>query len=431
VVLDRGPLSGRARLSAAALALLLALVFLAKPVNQAFGLGDQLAEAADPYSESNAIRGAYAYLHKGLLADASLPETTFGRLYPETGHLRRYPGQRHVDTHYPPGPTWLAAAMRQACGTRPLSCLRALPLAVSGIGAFVLAFALIVTLGMARGLVVSLAGFAVPLYSNMMLGLHYQGYALALLSIQLGGLLFLYGTDRPLLARDLVLAGSLGFLQGWLSFDYFFLVALAAVPIAVLFSDLREPRARQRLLALVGISAGGFALAHALHFLQVIAYYGDFMAAVNDLLDAARERADPRLSAVEPPPEWASDPWMISSIFLFVLGKRGAYFGFSIGYALLLAVAGLALLCGTRLRLPGTGRHLDVGSSTRPAWAVVAAVVVSCAWIFVMSGHAFTHPHFIPRHLFLAWLVLLLALLSSVRLVGDAVAGLTRRNETG
>ena len=417
-MLDRRPLIGRARHSSV-LALLLALGFLARPVNQAFGLSDQLAEAADAYSESNAIRGALGYLHKGLLADASLPETTFGRLHPETGHLRKYQGQRHVDTHYPPGPTWLAAAMRHACGTRPLSCLRTLPLAVSGIGAFVLALALIVSLGTARGLAVALAAFAVPLYSNMMLGLHYQGYALALLSIQLGGLLFLYGSGRPLAARDLVLAGGLGFVQGWLSFDYFFLVALAAVPIAVLFSDLRERRSRSQLLALVGISAGGFAFAHALHFLQVVAYYGDFMAAFSDLLGAALERADPTLSPdVRPPPAWVSIPWMISSVFLFVHGKHETYFGFSIGNALLAAVSGLALLRGSRLPLPGTSHWLSVAASTRPAWAIVAAVIVSCTWISVMTGHAYSHPHFIPRHLFLAWLVLLLALLRSLRLEG-------------
>jgi hypothetical protein len=295
----------------------------------------------------------------------------------------------------------------------------------------VLALALIASLGTARGLVVALAAFAVPLYSNMMLGLHYQGYALALLSIQLGGLLFLYGRGRPLAARDLVLAGGLGFVQGWLSFDYFFLVALAAVPIAVLFSDLRERRSRSRLLALVGVSAGGFAFAHALHFLQVVAYYGDFTPALDDLLSVARERADPSRSAPEPPPAWASDPWMISSIFLFVLGKRATYFGFSIGYALLAAISGLALLQGSRLPLPGTGRRLCVGASTRPAWAIVAGVIVSCAWISVMSGHAHTHPHFIPRHLFLAWLVLLLALLSSLRLEGGPARGFTRRSDTG
>ena len=428
-MLDRWPLIGRAYLSAA---LLLTAGFLAGPVQQAWGLRDRLAEAADPYSEANAVRGALAYLHKGLLADASLPETTFGRLYPETGHLPKYQGERHVDTHYPPGPTWLAAATRYACGSRPLSCLRALPLAVSGLGAFVLAFALIVTLGMARGLVVSLAAFAVPLYSNMMLGLHYQGYALALLSIQLGGLLFLYGRGRPLAARDVALAGSLGFVQGWLSFDYFFLVAFAAVPIAVLFSDLREPSSRKQLLALIGVSAGGFAFAHALHFLQVVAYYGDFMAALDDLLAAARQRADPSLvTDIRRPPAWASDPWMISSVFLFVLGKGETYFGFSIGYALLAAVSGLALLGGSRLPLPGTGRQLCVGATTRPAWAIVAAVIVSCAWISVMSGHAYSHSHFIPRHLFLAWLVLLLALLRSLRLEGGPAAGFKRRSDTG
>jgi hypothetical protein len=299
-----------------------------------------------------------------------------------------------------------------------------LPLAVSGVGAFVLALALLVSLGTARGLVVALAAFAVPLYSNMMLGLHYQGYALALLSLQLGGLLFLYGAGRPLAARDLALAGSLGFVQGWLSFDYFFLVAFAAVPIAVLFSDLREPRSRKRLLALIAVSAGGFAFAHALHFLQVVAYYGDFMAALDDLLGVARERADPGLSALEPPPAWVSDPWMISSIFLFVLAKRPAHFGFSVGYALLAGLSVLVLLRGSRISLPGTGRRLYVDSSTRPAWAIVVAVIVSCAWISAMPGHAHTHPHFIPRHLFLAWLVLLLALLRSLRLEAGAAARL-------
>jgi hypothetical protein len=298
-----------------------------------------------------------------------------------------------------------------------MSCLRALPLAVSGLGAFVLALALIVALGTVRGLVAALAAFAVPLYTNMMLGLHYQGYALALLSIQLGGLLFVYGGGRPLAARDIALAGSVGFVQGWLSFDYFFLVALAPLPIAVLFSDLRERSARRRLLALVGISAGAFAFAHALHFLQVVAYYGDFMAAFSDLLGTARERFDPSLATdVRTPPVWASDPWMISSIFLFVLGKRETYFGFSIGYALLAALSALALLRGSQLPLPGTGRRLCVGASSRPAWAIVSAVIVSCGWISVMSGHAYYHPHFIPRHLFLAWMVLLLALLRSLRL---------------
>ena len=131
-------------------------------------------------------------------------------------------------------------------------------------------------------------------------------------------------------------------------------------------------------------------------------------------MDVARERADPTVSTLEPPPAWSSDPWMISSIFLFVLGKRETYFGFSIGYALLAGISGLALL-----------------RAARPAWAIVAAVIVSCGWISVMSGHAHTHPHFIPRHLFLAWLVLLLALLRSLHLEGEPAAELKERSDTG
>ena len=415
-----GPLSGRTRLAAGS-ALLLAALVVAGPIGEAARLENHLSPVADPYSESNAIRSALAILEHGWTANAGLPESTFGGLYPETGHFRKYRGEIHVDTHYPPGPTWLTAAMKLGCGQRPVSCLRALPIAVSALGAFVLAFALMVSLGAPRGLAAAFGAFVVPLYSNMMLGLHYQGYALALLSIQLGALLTLFSSARALRARDLVLVAGLAFLQGWLSFDYFFLVTLAPLPIAILFSDLRERAPRRRLFALVLVGAAGFALAHALHFLQVVAYYGDFSAAAKDLLGAAGERSDPAGSPElrdKPPPSWAVDPWMMSSIFLFVLSARETHFGFRLGWTLLAALAVLVVLRGVRLGVPGTGLRLSVDPSARPAWAIVAGVLVSCAWISMMPGHAHMHPHFIPRHLFLAWLVMVLALLRSLRLEG-------------
>jgi hypothetical protein len=214
VVLDRGPLSDRTRLFAVLAVLLLAAWVVAGPVREARGLGDRLSPVADPYSESNAIRGALAYLAHGWTSNAGLPETTFGGVYPETGDLRKFGAASHVDTHYPPGAMWLTALMKKACGPRPVSCLRTLPIALGALGAAVLALALIAALGPARGLVAAFAAFALPLYSNMMLGLHYQGYALALLSIQLGALLLLFAGARPLALRDLALAAGLGFLQG-------------------------------------------------------------------------------------------------------------------------------------------------------------------------------------------------------------------------
>jgi hypothetical protein len=419
VVLDRGPLSARSRLVAGFVALVLTAWVVAGPVREARALGQRLSPIADPYSESNAIRGALAYLEHGFTSHAGLPETTYGGVYPETGDLRRLGGASHVDTHYPPGAMWLTALMKTACGERPLSCARALPLSLGALGAAVLAFALIGALGLARGIAAALAAFAVPLYANMMLGLHYQGYALALLSLQLGALLALYSAGRPAAARDAVLAAALGFVQGWLSFDYFFLVALAPLPIAVLWSDLRTPTARRSLALLVLASGGGFALAHALHFLQVAAYYGDVTAAVRDLFGAAVERSDPALSPelrASPPPTWASLPWMISSIYLFVLSARETHFGFSLGNALLLALAALVALRGVQVFVPAMRWRLVADASARPAWAVLAAVAVSCAWISVMPGHAHMHPNFIPRHLFLLWLVIVLALLRAFRL---------------
>jgi hypothetical protein len=407
--------SGRARLLAAGTALLLAALAVAGPIAEAVRLEDQLSPLSDPYSESNALRSALAVLAEGWTANAGLPETTFGGLHPEAGHLHRFGGRQHVDTHYPPGPTWLVAATQLACGERPVSCLRSLPIVVSALGAFLLAFALLSTLGMLRGLAVTLAAFSPPLYSSMMMGLHYQGHALALLSIQLAALLWLFASGRPLAARDLALAGGLGFVQGWLSFDYFFLVALAPLPLAVLFTDLREREQRRRLVALVLAGGAGFAFAHALHFLQVAAYLGGVAAAADDLLGVALERADPALSSDEQPPDWVGHPWMISSIYLFTLSHE--HFGFNLGNALLLALFILVALRDIDLALPGTGVRLEIDPSARPAWAVVSGLLVSCAWISLMPGHAYDHAHFIPRHLFLLWLVMGLALVRSLRLV--------------
>jgi hypothetical protein len=107
---------------------------------------------------------------------------------------------------------------------------------------------------------------------------------------------------------------------------------------------------------------------------------------------------------------------MISSIYLFVLSTREEHFGFVLGNVLLLGLAALVALRGVRIPVPGTGMCLGIQRSARPAWALVAAVLVSCAWISVMPGHAHTHPHFVPRHLFLAWLVMIVALLCALRL---------------
>ena len=415
-MLGRGASLVRGRPFAALCALLLTAWVVAPPIRDARQLGGGLSRIADPFSESNAIRGALGYRANGLAAHAGLPETTYGGAYPETGDFARFGGKPFVDTHYPPGPMWLAAAALGVCSPRVSPCLRALPIAVGALGAFTLAFALIVALGPLRGVAASLAAFAPPLYTNMMLGIHYQGYALGLLSLQLAAQLALFASGRPLGALDLALACALGFVQGWLSFDYFFLVTFAALPLAVLFTNLRERERRWHLAGPMLAAGAGFALAHALHFVQVAAYLGGVAAAVDDLLGVAIERANPALSGEGQATGWSQHPWMVSSVYLFVLSPYERYFGFSLGNALLLALFILVALRGVRLALPGTRLRLAIDASARPGWAVASSLLVSCAWISVMSRHALVHQHFIPRHLFLLWLTIVLALLCSLRL---------------
>ena len=77
--------------------------------------------------------------------------------------------------------------------------------------------------GVVAGWIVVLASLTVAPFSNAYASLHDYGYALALLLVEIGVAIGLNSSRWPFLL--------LGFLQGWLSFDQFFLVVLA--PLAV------------------------------------------------------------------------------------------------------------------------------------------------------------------------------------------------------
>ena len=133
----------------------------------------------------------------------------------------------------------------------------------------------------------------VPMTSNMMHGLHCQSYAFSLLLIQSGLLLSIFRKKIKLKALHLSILFIIGFLQGWLSFDYFFIVSLSALPFALLYSPLDKREDKKQLLFAVLASAIGFGFAHFLHFIQVAIYYqGSLTAAYNDIFRVGRLRFD-------------------------------------------------------------------------------------------------------------------------------------------
>lgn len=402
----------------AQLAVLALVAYLAvQQLQVARELGDRLSPIADRYSEANTVRAVDGYRARGLLSNVGLPDTAFGDRFPRVGHEPLAP-DGYVDTHYPPGPMWIAHGMAGACGTEGIACLRILPIAVGTTSLAALALGLVGLLGPARGALATSAVLPVPLVTNMMHGLHYQGYAFALLLVQM--LLVLRFYERG--ARSWRRLGSacfaLGFLQGWLSFDYFFLVGLCPVPFAALLSDLGRRDSRRVVLGLVGCAAAGFALAHGLHFLQVVAFRGGLVAAAADLLGSARERFDPgrtpelRNMRVGPA---QTDPLVLATFYLQVLAAHPNFFGFRLG-GLLLALLACSFLLGGRSFPIRVARGRVILRDARP-WgaALVLGTAVACLWIVSMRGHALAHQHFIPRHLFLAYFAAVYATLRSVR----------------
>lgn len=406
-----------ARRVAQLVVLALVAYFVVQQVGIVRSLGDRPSRFADRYSEANTVRAVEGYRAEGLLAHAGLPDNAFGGRFPREGHETLAP-DGYVDTHYPPGPMWLAYAMAGLCGTERVACLRILPIGVGGAALAALALGLVGLLGPARGALASLAVLPVPLVTNMMHGLHYQGYAFALLLVQVLLVVRLYeGGARP--SRGLFGAlFVLGFLQGWLSFDYFFLVALCPVPFAVLLSDLGRREQRRILFGLVACSLAGFALAHGLHFLQVVAFRGGLAAAASDLLGSALDRFDPgrthelqekTLDAAQ------TDPVMLASLYLQVLSAKPIFFGFRLGSLLLALLACWLLLGGRSFPIRSTRVRIVLGDARSVGAALGLATAVACLWIVVMRGHSLVHQHFIPRHLFLAYFVAVYATLRSIR----------------
>jgi len=390
----------RSRLPAA----LVVLVVFGQQVATVAALGDALSPLADPFSEANAIRSGEGYAEQGFTLHAGLPMPGYGDRFPETGF--RLQGAA-VYTHYPPGPDLLVGLLTKAFGAGHVGRYRIAPLLVGLLSLAAFAGLLARAFGplAAAGLLTVCA--LAPMFGNMMHGLHYQGYAFSLLLVELGLLIRLLGPHaarRP--ARHLAALCALGFLQGWLSFDYCFLVTFAPLPFALLWAEPpRREGIRRAALAIVLLGAG-FTLAHGLHFAQVVAFHGGVEAALADLGASARQRAAAPALADRLRLVWEYATLHAPSAPFFSWALPLAWIGFLASW--------IVNRGAVESFEPVRGRaawHVRRGPS---AAAVAAAFAISLAWVALVSEHAADHLHFLPRHgflfYFLCWLVPLASL---------------------
>jgi hypothetical protein len=382
--------------------------------------GNRLSEIADPYSEANVIKAAEGYAVNGLTSHYGLAEPSFGTQFDRLGgkydpNLCPQP-VNCIYLHYPPGPELIAGVMTIFFGVGKVVILRVVPLLVGLLGMVVLARAAVARLGLQRAAWFMVGLWMIPLYGNMMHGLHMQGYALSALLVEMGILLRLLDGPRPVRRATWAALFATGFFQGWMSFDYFFIVAFAPVPFWILGAD-RGAGERRTCARAVVVAGGGFAFAHLLHLIQVALFLGGLGEAVRHMSQIAMARAvDPGVL-----PLYFGVPFGVAIHYWFVAAPEPRYFNLSFVGLLAAFVTALAVRGEALLPLGGKRDRALRFAPVRRAWlAPVVALLVSSLWLIVMQRHSRNHTHFLPRHLFLAYAVGLLAILRSTSVVARA-----------
>ena len=397
-------------------------------IHEVSGWGNELS-SVDPGSEANALREVRHFLEEGVTRYYGLGNISYPGMYPESGTVPWYfdgpaidPAERDyirqhvltsdgVYTHYPPGSEYLLYAEAKVLGLEPVWRLRLLPIAIGYAAITFLGLSIRRRFGSAVGWLVASAMVLTPSVTSAFVGLHDQGYALALTMCEIG--IALGGGSR------LLPFAGLGFLQGWLTFDQVFLVTF--IPLAIeLVMPAVDPGYRPRWnLALVrtALAGCGFAVAHTLHFLEVWAYIGSFEGAVRDLAGAAAYR-----SGLD------TDHGLIGYVthaahnlqIYFVGGPVFDAEAILPGPAFdgrwpMFRFAGIALgpwwvLITVGLIVWGKLQPASNAEILRGRWHYVFAIgfVMSSLWLLVMIDHSGYHERFIYRHLFFLYFVCIL-----------------------
>jgi len=368
--------------------------------------GDGLSPFADPYSEACVLRAGERFARDGYLATYGLADPTFGGKYPGMG-IEGPSGSRPDDPiyqGYPPGPEWLGGLYTRWIGPGRVGVFRAFPVALATAAAATFLAGLAGAVGRWRALWVYLACLLTPMFTGMSHGLYYQGYALSLLLIQAALVMRAFGPGGAgrLGPWALLALFALGFLQGWLSFDYCFLVAFAAVPLALTVMPWGGPLPWRGVVTACAAAGLGFTVAHGLHFAQSVLYMGGLQPALDEF--AFRSKKQYGVKALL---EGRSRAEVLAiGLRLYLRAYLRWNHLFSVPGEVLLGALAVALAV-TRLELAaGPWRFEAVlrRSGARELAALAVALLVGLGWLFAKPAHALNHLSSIGRHLFLFYL---------------------------
>lgn len=344
---------------------------------------NQLSGRADGYSEANSLRGSLYLKEKGLFYTSGLANIGYGNIYPDHG---RGIDNNEIYTHYPPGPEYVLYFYRLF--SDDIYSYRILNIFLCMTVIIFFLIQLYKILGESNKAIIPIVFLTiVPIFFNTMHGLHQTTYCFYL-NILSTSFIFLFLRGKFSSKKLLISTFFISFVQGWMTFDYFFIVTLGAVPLLLLFKADKKT-----IYKIILVNFLGFSLAHALHFLQVIFFFGGIQEAINDFLGAAKTRS-------------VEGSVSLSSVFYEYFNyhiRRSRYFNFKIQY--LLIIHSFFFLRDYIYRKNSVKNAL-----TSPLALSLFAFFISSLWLIVMKQHASIHTHFIPRHYYPFYLVLVLSI---------------------
>jgi hypothetical protein len=347
-----------------------------------------------------------------------------------------------VYTHYPSTSDLIAGIGAKLFGLENVQNLRILPLIINGLLLFVFfSHALLLFPNKKQQAFFMAMFFVVPIGWNGMHTFTHFSYALYLSLAFIGVMLPVFQSLQPTLKRHAKsMALLFGFLAGLFTFDYFFIVVGTPLAVCLLFHgrETFSNKTLKRQWLILGFLAGvGFAVAHALHFLQVVAYYGSFSMAFQDIFGAALYRIlgiKENYTFVSGMKPW-NDCYISYCGYLTDLGPIKGRLMLLFDYLTLWTSSnGFMALWGQDLperysifyRNENISDYLVIpiilwgllalGMTAfyKKQWVkhcillFLSTLIISSLWLFLVKNQGIIHPHLFPRHYYFCFIMLLL-----------------------
>lgn len=320
-------------------------------------------------------------------------------------------------THYPNGPQYVLTAMMKA-GIEEPKALRQAPLMFSALCISLLAFCVSMTGASLALSVIGVMGVSTllsqPGVAQWMGALYGNSYSLALCFAVLGLCLLPRGSSWA--------ACTLGFLSGWMGYDFTFcFIGAAVVGRLLVVHPAYDVLKITKSVFRVGVFASlGVFVAIITHLLQNALYFGSVTAAFNDLIGSAAARAGlPVASTLNP--GYAN--YIRSAALAQGKGADGEYSRWQVladlwtsftttewsrpEPAVQMVYAVLAInVC---ILLVGWVRTRSLRFALMPVVValigIVSGIVLGVMWFVLMPQHARFHFHFIQRQFFVPLLL--------------------------